>query len=436
MKRMQRTISKVAELSGIGLHTGSDVHFRCRPAEPDTGVVFIRTDLPGTPRVPAHIDYFVNYPRRTSLRRQEAEVQTVEHFLASCKGLGVDNLEVEIDGPELPALDGSALEYFKILKASGVIDQKTPKQTFVVKEPISMAYEGTSIVALPSGDGMLSISYTLDYNHPAIPPQHLAIRLTEESFLRELAPARTFCLEEEADELLSAGLGKGASTENTLVITPDGPKDNTLRFADEYVRHKVTDLLGDIFLSGIEVSAQIVALRSGHNLNIMMIEKILDLFEAREKAKERSLSGATEMDIRQIQKILPHRYPFILVDKIIELEASRRAVGIKNVTINEHFFQGHFPGQPVMPAVLQVEAMAQVGGMLMLRKMENINKLAFILSVDKVKFRKTVVPGDVLRIEAEAVRIKSRTGEVKARALVDGKVVSEAQIRFMLVDTT
>lgn len=435
MKRMQKTISGVVEFSGVGLHTGEKTTLRCKPAEPNTGVVFIRTDLPGAPRVPAHIDYFLDYPRRTSLRRQEAEVQTVEHFLASLKGLGIDNLETEIDGVELPAMDGSPKEFFNALKSSGVIEQKAQKPVFVLKETVSLYEDDASIVAMPSADGMLSISYTLDYNKPFFPPQHLAVKLSEESFARELSGARTFCLHEEAEELRRSGLGRGANTENTLVIGEDGVVDNQYRYDNECVRHKVVDMVGDFFLAGIDLSAHIVALKSGHGLNIRLIEKILDIVEERERAKERSLTGATEMDIRQIQKILPHRYPFILVDKIVELESNRRAVGIKNVTFNEHFFQGHFPGQPVMPAVLQIEAMAQVGGMLLLRKMENINKLAFILSVDKVKFRKTVVPGDQLRIEAEAVRVKSRTGEVKAVATVEDKVVSEAYIRFMLVDT-
>jgi UDP-3-O-[3-hydroxymyristoyl] N-acetylglucosamine deacetylase/3-hydroxyacyl-[acyl-carrier-protein] dehydratase len=433
---MQRTISGVVEISGTGLHTGNDVHLRLKPAEPSTGVVFIRTDLPGAPRVPAHIDCFIDYPRRTSLRRREAEVQTVEHFLATLMGLGIDNLEVELDSPEMPALDGSSLEFYKLLKSAGVIDQpKAPKNLFVLKEPITITEDSASIVALPSENGQLVVSYTLDYDQSFLPPQHMALHINENTFEKDLAPARTFCLEDEAEELLRAGLGRGASTENTLVVGMDGVKDNELRFENEFVRHKVTDLLGDLYLAGVDIVAHIVALRSGHNLNIQLVENIVDAIEARERAKERSLAGATEMDIRQIQKILPHRYPFIMIDKIIELEPNRRAVAIKNVTFNEHFFQGHFPGQPVMPAVLQIEAMAQVGGMLLLKKMENINKLAFILSVDKVKFRKTVVPGDQLVIEAVAIRVKSRTGEVRAHAKVDGKVVSEAIIRFMLVDT-
>lgn len=432
MRRKERTINGRFEVSGVGLHTGENVRLRVHGAPPGTGVQFIRSDIPGAPRVVAHMDNYVDYPRRTSLRRGEAEVQTVEHFLAACQALKIDNLVVNVDGVELPAIDGSSKGYFTSLKSAGVIEQDAEKDVFVIKEPIAFTKDGASLVALPSPDGLLSISYTLDYSQKSIPPQHITLKITEETFERQLAPARTFCLEDEAAELVRLGLGKGASNENTIVASPTGPKNNTLRFPDEYVRHKVTDLLGDLFLAGVDIAGHLVAVRSGHSLNILLVERVLS-------DRKKMAAGGEEtgvFDIRDILRTLPHRYPFVMVDRIVELEPNRRAVGIKNVTYNEHYFQGHFPAQPVMPAVLQIEAMAQVGGLIMLKKRENENKLPFMLAVDKVKLRHVVVPGDTLRIEAEAVRVKNRTGEIKARCLVDGRVVSEALIRFMLVDVS
>lgn len=422
--RQQRTLGGEFRLEGVGLHTGERVRLRVLPAPADSGVTFIRTDLEGSPRIPAGIEHVVERPRRTALKRGEAEVHTVEHFLAAASGAGVDNLDVEIDGGELPGMDGSARPFVEAMLESGRVDQERPRKTFRLRSPVSLSGE-THLVALP-GDESLQIAYTLQYEGGRIPSQHLSLKLTEETFRSEVAGARTFCLEEEAQALRDAGLGKGADYTNTLVLGAEGVIENSLRYEDEFVRHKILDLIGDLALLGADLQAQIIAVKSGHQLNQDLVRRL------RQEMEQASDEG--HIPIEEIRRILPHRYPFLLVDRIIEIEGSKRAVGIKNVTYNEEFFQGHFPGQPVMPGVLQVEALAQLAGVLLLRRPENAGKIAMLISLQDVKFRAPVVPGDQLRLEIEAKRMKGKIGKVKARATVDGKVTTEGIITFMLVD--
>jgi len=352
----------------------------------------------------------------------------VEHLLASFAGLGIDNLEVEIDGAEVPAVDGSAAPILACLKEAGVKEQVAPKKSFQIAAPIALTEGDIGLMALPAKDG-LTISYTLDYGNPTIKTQSLVYKIEPETFAEEIAPARTFLPAYQIEEFRRLGLGKGATYKNTLVVTEEGIVDNELRFPDEFVRHKVLDLIGDLFLVGTELSGHIVAVKAGHAANAKFVKKIVETI-----AKAEAFAKDFYLEIGEIQRILPHRYPFLLIDKVIEIEDQRRAVGIKNVTFNEPFFQGHFPGRPIMPGVLQIEAMAQLAGVLLLRNLENTNKLALILSIDKVKLRKPVVPGDQLVIEAKAVKLKTRTGQVDTTASVDGKRVAEAEIRFMLVD--
>ncbi|MHC4663399.1 MAG: UDP-3-O-acyl-N-acetylglucosamine deacetylase [Planctomycetota bacterium] len=436
--RKQRTIGRPATLEGSGIHFGKEVQLHLKPADANTGIVFIRTDLPGAPRVPARLEFARREARRTVLKRGEAEVYTVEHLLAAANVIGVDNLEVEMTANEPPGLDGSSKEYAKILSDAGIVELDATRREYTVEQTISVTEGGATIVAMPSETRGLTISYTLNYtNNTPIPSQHLTLHVTEKTFNEGISDARTFVLDKEAERLRKAGYGKGATYDNTLVIGDDGHVlNNTLRYEDEFVRHKILDLLGDLTLTEFSLNSHIIAIRSGHQLNIRMVEQLVEAEQEKERRKQKILLGPTTMDIRQIQKILPHRYPFLLVDRIVALEGDSKVVGIKNVTINEPFFPGHFPDQPVMPAVMQIEAMAQVAGALLLTKTENLNKLAFILSVDEAKFRKVVTPGDQLVLEAKPIRIRSRVAAVETRTLVGGEVVSEAKIKFMLVDSS
>ncbi|MBI5367524.1 MAG: UDP-3-O-[3-hydroxymyristoyl] N-acetylglucosamine deacetylase [Planctomycetes bacterium] len=439
----ERTIRTAVEHAGSGLFTGRPATARLQPGAPGAGIAFVRTDLPGRPRILAHVDQVLPRPRRTSLGKEGCEVETVEHLLAAAAGLGIDNLEVEVSGPELPAGDGSARVWAELFARAGSVEQSAQRKVFTVKDPISVVEGEASLVALPGGGGggggkgggpSLTLSVSIDYAPGLLAPQSVSIPIAPDTFARDLAPARTFCLKAEAEALLAAGGGRGGSTDNTLVIGPDGaPIKNAYRFPDELVRHKVLDLLGDLKLLGATLDAHVVAVKPGHMTNLLLVRKLARALEERKIAK--TAHNDTCLDVREILKILPHRYPFLLIDKVIELDSYRRAVGIKNVTFNEPFFQGHFPGQPIMPGVLQLEAMAQLAGALLMRKADNQSRLAVLLALDKVKFRKTVVPGDQLRIEAEAVKIKSRIGLVQAQALVDGQVVTEALLKFMLVDS-
>jgi len=435
----QRTLAKPVFMNGVGLHTGEPVSVRVLPSPPDTGIMFIRADLPHRPSISVKSAQVVDVGksvRRTTLSKDGVEVQTVEHFMASLWGAGIDNAYVEVTGVELPGLDGSALPFFQQLKAAGASEQPMPRRYFSLREPVFVE-EGEACIGVFPGR-TLQISYTLSYPHPLLKSQFVSYRLNgEASFEEAIAPARTFCLQEEAEALRAAGFGKGATADNTLVLGADGVLQNSLRFEDEFARHKVLDLLGDLYLLGAHLKAHVVAIKSGHPLNVKLLKK---LDQAAEQWKLGALQSATsevmvgpQLDITQIQKILPHRYPFLLVDRIIELTA-QRAVGLKCVTINDYFFRGHFPDRPVMPGVLLVEAMAQVGGIIMLNKEEHRGKFAYFMSVDHVKFRKPVVPGDLLVLEAELGKLRSRTGQVVSRALVDGKVVCEGELWFALTE--
>ncbi len=431
MSRPQRTIRREVETEGVGLFTGVRAKVRLVPAPTASGVTFVRTDLPGRPRIPARPDYSTDQPRRTCLLRDGAGVETVEHCLSAVHGCGIDNLDIEISGPELPNLDGSSRPFVDLIRQAEPAEQDAPRRVITLREPVAVNDRGATLVALPADEG-LDISYTLDYDHPLLRSQHFHLQLSEAAFAAEIAPARTFCLQAEAEELLRQGLGKGGTYENTLIVGPDGVKENQLRFRDEFVRHKILDLIGDLTLLQGELRASLVAVKSGHGLNLRLVRRILE--SVRESAAPSRPKQETLLDVREMLKILPHRYPFLLIDKVIEMESYRRAVGIKNVTFNEPYFQGHFPGRPIMPGVLQIEAMAQLAGALLMRKAENHNKLAVLLAMDNVKLRKTVVPGDQLRIEVEVIRVKSRTGVVHTRCTVDGQLVSEAEMKFMLVD--
>jgi UDP-3-O-[3-hydroxymyristoyl] N-acetylglucosamine deacetylase/3-hydroxyacyl-[acyl-carrier-protein] dehydratase len=378
--------------------------------------------------------------RRTCIQDGRAEVYTCEHLLAALYALGIDNAMVEIDGEEVPGLDGAASEFFRGLRDSGVVEMRATRQIYAVKQPIYVREGSASLVALP-GSGRLTIEYHLDYpaqkkneSNGSLPgaKQIVGFEMTADNFEREIAPARTFVFSHEVEALRAAGLGKGATPQNTLVVGPNGPEANALRWDDELARHKILDLIGDLANSGVDLDAHIIATRSGHGLNMALVQRILE--EREREQEEGEAPSDSGLDIRQILNLLPHRYPFLMIDRVIELDGFQRAVAIKNVTINEPFFQGHWPEQPIMPGVLQLEAMAQLAGVLLLRKLENTGKLAVLWSIDKVKLRGAVVPGDQLRIEVETIRAKPQVGHVRARCKVAGRLVAEAELKFTLVD--
>lgn len=437
MEPLQKTIKNQAAISGVGLHTGNKVNLTFKPAPVNSGIHFRRVDLYDRPVIKADCQCLLALNRtlrRTSLGNDVAQIQTVEHLMAVVAGLHLDNLLIEIDNNEIPGMDGSGVEFLAALQAAGTIEQEAPRKFFAIKEPICVEEGSSMIVVLPASD--YSIRYTLSFDHPLLKAQYMELAITQDNFEKELASARTFCLQTEAEGLKSQGLGKGANYQNTLVVGEKEVIKNTLRFEDEFVRHKILDLMGDISLLGAAIKGKIIAIKSGHSLNLKLLQKIQ---QQKIKYDAGSIScgyipkDGEPIDAAAIMKILPHRYPFLLVDKIISLEKGKRAVGIKNITVNEHFFVGHFPGKPVMPGVLIIEAMAQVGGVMMLSPEENRGKLAFFMAANEVKFRKPVLPGDQLMIEVMVGKIKSRTGKVFAKAYVEGKVVTEGELMFALV---
>ncbi|MBN1788041.1 MAG: UDP-3-O-[3-hydroxymyristoyl] N-acetylglucosamine deacetylase [Sedimentisphaerales bacterium] len=429
----QRTIAQEAKLAGKGMFSGVESTVKFLPADADTGIVFVRTDLDMPVRIEANVKNIAERGRRTAIAKSNASVETIEHCMAALSALEIDNIIVEVAASEMPGLDGGSNEYFKTLKKCGFVEQKLPRKEFAVKEAISFNEAGASIYALPSSSDGLEITYDMDYTkHTGIGRQLLSCTMTTEYFEKNLAPARTFLLEAEAKQFQAHGIGTHLGPRDILVIGSDGPIKNSYRFSDECVRHKVVDLIGDLSLIGRKITGRIVAYKSGHNLNQKLAKQILAQAENYDRISEAGTNAL--LDIRRIQKILPHRYPFLLVDKVIEIDGDRFIKGVKNVTFNEMFFQGHFPSTPIMPGVLVLEAMAQVSGLLFAQKLEHTGKLAVLLGMDAVKLRKSVVPGDQLILTAQTVKVRSKIAVCKCEATVSGAKAAEAEIKFMLVD--
>lgn len=422
------------EVHGRGLFSGTECQLNFRPAAENTGVVFVRTDGPEPKRIHCDVKHVAKRARRSSLKDGNALVETVEHVLAAVAGMDVDNLVVEVTAEETPSTDGSPQPFVEALAKAGIAEQQADRPVFVIDEPVAVSNDEAMLAALPGPSDCLDILYDLDYSDiPSIGRQVFAFRLGQQDYAESVAPARTFLLEAEAKEFRARGLGEHLSERDVLVMGEQGPLgDNELRFADEHVRHKVGDLIGDLALLGRPLRGRIIAVRSGHELNHALVRELAERLEIRRRAER--LRGEPVMDIRKVMRLLPHRYPFLMIDRLVELEGDRRAVGLKNVTINEPFFQGHYPNLPIMPGVMILEALAQLSGLLLSRRLEHTGKVAVLLSMDRVKMRRPVRPGDQLVLEAEAVRVRPRTGHCRCRATVGGELTAEAEIKFMLVD--
>lgn len=463
MLEMQRTISKPISLSGYGLHTGTTSTMTFKPAPENTGIKFVRVDLGGGPEIPALAEFVVDISRGTTLGIGEVRVHTVEHVLAAISGLQIDNLYVEMDGIEPPIGDGSAMPYVEKLLEAGFEEQNAPKDYLIIDETVTFhnEEEQVDIVALPLDGYRLTVM--VDYQNPALGSQHTGLFDLEKEFVGEFAPARTFSFLSEIEMLIDQDLIKGGNLENAVVIVDHQMEEDeikriskklgidsdieigkngflnekSLRFKNEPVRHKLLDMMGDLALIGVPIKAQVLAARPGHKANVEFAKKIRKLYQQKKLVKQYQhvKKEGIVFDINAIQKILPHRYPFLLVDKIIHLELNKKVIGVKSVTINEPFFQGHFPGQPIMPGVLIVEAMAQVGGIMLLNSLEDgEDKLVYFMQLKNVKFRKPVVPGDQLIMEADMVQQKGRVVVMKTKAFVDNKLVCEAEMMAGIVD--
>ncbi len=433
--RPQRTVKGPAVIEGVGLHTGEKGMMRFLPAPEGYGVRFVRTDLPGRPEVrvrPENAHFDPGAGRRTILQQDGVQVHTMEHVLAAVAGLGIDNLIIETSTMEVPeGHDGSAGPIAQALLAAGLQDQDKPTRHIKVTKPVRWTENGVELSAVPYQG--FRISFRIEYDHPVIGVQEHSLEITPETFLAEIAPARTFVLESDLELLRQSGWIKGGRLESAIVVGKDRVlNEEKLRFPDEFVRHKILDLLGDLFILGGPLLGHVSANRSGHQGHVAFVKQ---LKQSLPLPGRREGGPLEEWDTTAIMDLMPHRYPFLLVDRITNIEEGRSIEGLKNVTINEPFFQGHFPGHPVMPAVLILEAMAQVGGMLMLNSVDDPgNKLMYFMGIDGAKFRRPVVPGDQLRFKLKLLSVKRRTMKMRGEAYVDGQLVAEAELLATVVD--
>jgi len=439
----QQTLNRPATFSGIGLHSGNRVNMAILPAPANSGVRFRRVDLDGKPEIEARVENVTDTNRSTTLARGNVKVHTVEHVLAALAGYGIDNAIVELDANEPPIADGSSREFCKIIQAAGIVPQAEKRESFTPTEPIEMQ-SGETVMTLFPYDGFKITCTSADKNGRFT--QYYSTDITPQTWEKELSHARTFCFYEEIEYLFKNGLIKGGSLENAIIIRDDAVlTTEPLRYNEEFVRHKMLDIVGDLSLLGRPVRGHLIAVKPSHAANCEFAKLVQAQMNKPLRAAQTfapppaknapvplpSADGA--MNIEELMKLLPHRPPFLLVDRILKIE-DNKIVGVKNVTMNEDFFRGHFPGHPIMPGVLQLEAMAQVAGILLLKRIEMANQIAYFMSAEEVKWRKPVVPGDVLIIEVDLTKVRGKIGKAKGVCKVDGEVVSEAEVTFMLRD--
>ena len=443
MSIKQRSIRKERTITGKSLHTGEEVSLTIKPAEANTGYLFRRIDLYGQPEIKPFASNVTDLVRSTTISNGNAKVHTIEHVLSALSGYGIDNAVIDLDASEPPIIDGSSRPFANLLLEAEPVEQEEDREFFRLPHPVSVTDGNRSMIALPYDGFRITCTST---DERASHVQHLSIELDPETYLSEIAPARTFTLYEDIEELLKLGKIRGGSLDSAIVIKGDKIlSKEPLRFEDEFVRHKILDIIGDLSLLGKPLKAHIIAVRPGHSLNAQLTAKLAELLQKGEKVEEKDpaakkrnsfvLPDETELDVRRVLDVLPHRFPFVMIDKVSSIEGDEKLVGIKNVTINEPFFTGHFPGHPVMPGVLQLEAMAQAAGILLLRRGSAEGKVAFFMSADKVKFRKPVVPGDQLVITAKLEKVRGNklaTASVECR--VADQVVSSANLMFSIMD--
>jgi UDP-3-O-[3-hydroxymyristoyl] N-acetylglucosamine deacetylase / 3-hydroxyacyl-[acyl-carrier-protein] dehydratase len=460
----QQTLRRSVNFSGIGLHSGNRVNMTFAPGAPNSGIRFRRVDLEGKPELEARVDFVVDTNRSTTLGRGALKIHTVEHVLAAFAGCEIDNAIVEIDANEPPIADGSAREYVKMIDSAGAVPLAEAREVYRVKEPIELTVGDSMMSVFPHDK--LKISCTSADGGGRF-TEFYSIEISPDHWRKELAHARTFCFFEEIEYLYKTGLIRGGSLENAIVIRDDAVLTNEpLRYPEEFVRHKILDVIGDLSLLGQPVQGHIIAIRPSHQSNVELVKAIQAQMRkplvaaqtfappppaARERAAivEKTASekssdpaaapgdspvrdGAT-LDIMNVMKVLPHRPPFLMVDKVTRIEGNK-ITAVKQVTMGEPFFQGHFPGHPIMPGVLQLEAIAQVAGILMMRQAENAGKIAYFMSAESVKWRKPVRPGDTMMIDVEMTKARGKIGKAKGVCSVDGEPVSEAEVTFMLID--
>ena len=440
----QTTISKEVFVEGIGLHSGKNSKVVFKPAPAGKGISFVRVDLPGKPEIEAVWKNAVSGQavRGSVIEKKGASIYTIEHIMSAASALGIDNMTIEINNSEPPILDGSAKIFAKTLSDAGVKELESLKEYYVLKEPVYFEAGKTKISAYPSEK--LEIECSIEFNHPYLQRQEMkAENVNKDFYINELAPAKTFCFDYEIEALQKNGLALGGSMDNAIVISLDGIHNKEpLRYADEFVRHKILDLIGDIYLAGKPIRARIVADKPGHQNNISFIKEFIKkaVIEtdavAEEKVQEqKTTSGERMLSHEDVLKIIPHRFPIIMVDKVKLNDAEpHKATGYKCVSGNEGFFQGHFPGNPIMPGVLIVEAMAQTACVMFLSKEEMRNCYAYFMSIDNVKFRKPVKPGDYLEMKVEVIQGNARRGKVKGQAFADGILTTEAEFAFVVVN--
>jgi UDP-3-O-[3-hydroxymyristoyl] N-acetylglucosamine deacetylase / 3-hydroxyacyl-[acyl-carrier-protein] dehydratase len=429
----QQTLAKSASLKGTSLHTGEEVSVTLRPAPIDHGIKFKRIDLSDEPTVEAKIENVRLVERATTLAEGNVKVHTVEHLLSALHGMGVDNAIVEMNGNELPIADGSARAYVELIKKCGLEAQSAFAKVFEIRDTLHIETKSGSLLILVP-DEKFRISCT-QVGPEGRFTQYYSTEITPEIYEKEIAHARTFVFFEDVKPLLDKGLIRGGSLESAIVIRGDSlMSKEPLRYEDEFVRHKILDVVGDLFLAGCRLRGHVIAVKPGHAANS-------ELTKAISKRRGQMLAmvppqviprGSAVMDVTDVQAVLPHRFPFLMVDRILAFEGENKIVGMKSVTINEPYFQGHFPGHPVMPGVLQLEAMAQVASILM-SKRTSLSGIGYFMSADEVKFRKPVHPGDTLIIEGELLRAKATIAKASCRCLVNGEVTSEATLMFAYV---